>query len=76
MLLSNPVNNLNWDQDSAEEVFQVLWAAKTFHEDKFQDIDLVSETQQFYKKYYSYVLSDEEDNLILAGNPLSHLDRQ
>jgi hypothetical protein len=76
MLLSNPVNNLNWDQDSAEEVFQVLWAAKTFHEDKFQDIDLVSETQQFYKKYYSYVLSDEEDNLILAGNPLSYLDRQ
>jgi len=70
------VNNLNWDQDSAEEVFQVLWAAKTFHEDKFQDIDLVSETQQFYKKYYSYVLSDEEDNLILAGNPLSYLDRQ
>ena len=53
MLISNPVSTLNWDQDCAEEAFQVLWAAKTFHEDKFQDIDLISETQQFYKKYYS-----------------------
>jgi hypothetical protein len=76
MLISNPVHTLNWDQDSAEEAFQVLWAAKTFHEDKFQDIDLGGETQQFHKKYYSYILSDKEANLILAGNPLSYLDRQ
>ena len=76
MLISNPVITLNWDQDCAEEAFQVLWAAKTFHEDKFQDIDLISETQQFYKKYYSYVLSAEKTNLIFAGNPLSYLHRQ
>lgn len=68
-LISNPVGTFNWDRYSAEEALQVLWAAKTFHEDKFQDIDLVSETQQFYKKYYDYDLSTEEANLILAGDP-------
>lgn len=66
-VLQNPVGTFNWDRYSAEEALQVLWAAKTFHPDQFKDVDLVSETQKFYKDYYGYDLSTEDAKRIIAG---------
>ncbi|WP_172607379.1 hypothetical protein [Corynebacterium renale] len=45
-------------------------AAKLFYPDRFQDIDLVKETQDFYKKFYDYDLSaDEVQRIIDAEAP-------
>lgn len=69
-LVKNPVGTFNWDRYSAEEALQVLWAAKLFYPDRFQDIDLVKETQDFYKKFYDYDLSaDEAQRIIDAEAP-------
>ncbi|WP_052506699.1 ABC transporter substrate-binding protein [Mannheimia massilioguelmaensis] len=68
-VLINPLGTFPWDRYSAEEALQVLWAAKTFYPEKFEDVDMVKKTQQFYKKYYHYELSAENANQILNGLP-------
>ncbi len=68
-LIRNPVGTFNWDRYSAEEALQVLWAAKLFHPDKFEDLDMVEKTKEFYKKFYDYDLTDDEADRILAGDP-------
>jgi iron complex transport system substrate-binding protein len=42
-----------------------MYLAKTFHPDKFTDIDMVQETKDFYSKFYGYELTDEQANKIL-----------
>ena len=66
-VLVNPKGVYTWDRYSTEEALQVLWAAKTFHPDLFQDLDLVKRTQDFYQKYYHYDLSQADAELILQG---------
>ncbi|VTY11607.1 ABC transporter substrate-binding protein [Rothia dentocariosa] len=66
-ILKNPVGTFNWDRYSAEEALQILWAAQQFHPEQFQDINLVKETQDFYKTYYGYDLTEEDANRILSG---------
>ena len=66
-ILKNPVGTFNWDRYSAEEALQILWAAQQFHPEQFQDIDLVKETQDFYKTYYGYDLTEDEANRIISG---------
>lgn len=68
-LIRNPVGTFNWDRYSAEEALQILWAAKLFHPDKFEDLDMVEKTKEFYKKFYEYDLTDDEADRILAGDP-------
>jgi len=67
-LYRNPVGTFKWDRYSTEEALQILWAAQHFHPDLFADINLVHETQTFYRTYYNYELSDEEAQRILAGD--------
>lgn len=66
-VVKNPVGTSNWGRYSAEEALQLLWAAKLFHTEKFEDVDLVAETQQFYKTFYDYELSTEDAQRILDG---------
>lgn len=66
-LIVNPLGTFPWDRYSAEEALQVLWAAKTFYPEQFKDLDMVKKTQEFYKKYYNYDLSNENAERILSG---------
>jgi iron complex transport system substrate-binding protein len=56
-----------WDY-SSECVLLMQFLAKTMYPDIFADLDMVAETKAYYKKFYSYELSDEN-----ARNILSHL---
>ncbi len=66
-IIRNPYGTFNWDRYSTEEALQVLWAAKTLHPQKFTDIDMVKETQQFYSTFFGYSLSADDAQRILAG---------
>jgi iron complex transport system substrate-binding protein len=64
---ANPNGVFSWDRYSGEEALQVLWAAKQFNPDKFEDIDIVKETQDFYMQFYGYELTEDEAKRILNG---------
>ena len=67
---ANPNGVFSWDRYSGEEALQVLWAAKKFNPDKFEDIDIEQETKDFYMQFYGYSLTDDEVSRILNGeNP-------
>lgn len=66
-VIRNPYGTFNWDRYSTEEALQVLWAAKTLHPQKFTDIDMVKETQEFYSTFFGYSLSADDAQRILAG---------
>ena len=68
-LYANPSGTFPWDRYSTEEALQILWAAKLFHPEQFKDLDMVSKTQAFYKKYYNYNLSRTNAERMLAGLP-------
>lgn len=55
-----PVGSFWWDRPSPESPLGILWLAKTLYPEKFADIDLKAETQDFYQTYYGYTLSDAE----------------
>lgn len=63
----NPGGVFAWDRYSGEEALQVLWAAQKLNPDKFKDVDMVKETQDFYMQFYGYKLSDDDANRILNG---------
>ena len=67
---ANPNGVFAWDRYSGEEALQVLWVAKQLNPDKFEDIDMVQQTKDFYMQFYGFELTDEQANLILTGaNP-------
>lgn len=66
-IYSNPVGTFNWDRYSAESALQILWAAKLIHPELFSDVDLVKETQEFYKTFLHYDLSAEDAQRIING---------
>lgn len=66
-IYSNPVGAYNWDRYSAEEALQILWAAKIFNPDSFQDLDLVKKTQEFYKEFFNYDLTADDAQRIISG---------
>lgn len=63
----NPQGTFPWDRYSAEEALQVLWAAKKLHPAQFRGLNMVSETQAFYQKYYHYHLSQTQAQQMLNG---------
>lgn len=65
----NPDGAFYWDRYSAEEALQIQWAAKIINPDKFQNIDIVKETRNFYKTFLNYDLSEEEANKIINDEP-------
>lgn len=65
----NPEGAFFWDRYGAEAALQIQWAAKVLHPDKFQDIDIVQETQYFYRTFFQYDLSAAEALRMIAGKP-------
>jgi len=64
-----PVGSFWWDRPSPEAPLGILWLAKTIYPEKFIDIDLKAETQDFYRTYYGYTLSDQEYEKFLNPQP-------
>jgi iron complex transport system substrate-binding protein len=62
-----PVGAHTWANRTAEQPLTVLWAAKTFHPERFQDVDLAAETKAFYQRFFDHALSDAEVAEILSG---------
>ena len=64
---SNPVGTFKWDRYSAESALQILWAGKIIQPQLFSDVDLVKETQDFYKTFLHYDLSADDAQRIING---------
>ena len=64
---SNPVGTFNWDRYSAESALQILWAGQIIQPQLFSDVNLVKETQDFYKTFLHYDLSAEDAQRIING---------
>ena len=64
---SNPVGTFKWDRYSAESALQILWAGQIIHPELFSDVNLAKETQEFYKTFLHYDLSDDDAQRIIAG---------
>lgn len=62
-----PMGGFWWDRPSPESPLGFLWLAKTLYPDKFSDIDMASETKEFFKEFYGYDLSDDDVKDILAA---------
>ncbi|MBN8766153.1 MAG: ABC transporter substrate-binding protein [Thiobacillus sp.] len=58
-----------WGNRTAEQPLTLLWAAKHFHPELFKDMDLVAETQAFYRDLFGTVLSAAQVREILDGGP-------
>jgi iron complex transport system substrate-binding protein len=54
-----------WSVRSAEAALQPLWAAKMLHPDEFADLDMRKEVKDFYTRFYSYDLSEQQIDTIL-----------
>ena len=69
-IYGNPKGVFSWDRYGAENVLQILWAAKTIQPDLFKDVDMKVKTKEFYKEFLNHDLSDTEYGYILKGlNP-------
>lgn len=65
----NPNGMYMWDRNTPEEALQIQWAAKTFYPDLFKDLDVVKETENFYKEFFDYTLSDDDAQRIINAEP-------
>ena len=48
-----------WD-DGQQMILQLLWLAQILHPDKFEDLDMIAEIQEYYSKFYDCDLTDKE----------------
>lgn len=63
-----PTGVFAWCASSVEAALQPLWLAKRLHPDLFPTLNLAAEAKDFYSKFYSYQLSDQQVNAILRGS--------
>lgn len=61
---TNPNGVFYWDF-GVEGPLLLKYFAKTFHPDKFANIDMVEEVKDFYNEFFDYQLTDEQANKIL-----------
>ncbi len=54
-----------WDM-GLQKILLVMQMAKTLHPDLFEDLDLATETMDFYSRFFNYDLSREDAEKILA----------
>lgn len=64
-----PVGAHTWSNRTAEQPLTVLWAARTFHAQRFASIDLAAEARRFYASFFHTSLSDAQLAEILSGEP-------
>jgi iron complex transport system substrate-binding protein len=63
-----PVGVFAWCASSSESALAPVFLAKVLHPDLFADLNLNSETNDFYSRFYSYRLSDRQVDEILSGS--------
>lgn len=68
-ILVAPCGAHTWGNRTAEQPLTVLWAAKQFHPALFGDVDLVAETQIFYRDLFGTALSTAQVREILDSGP-------
>lgn len=54
-----------WTHYTPEQVLSILWVAQKIYPEKFKDIDIFKETQNFYKQFMGKELSALQINEIL-----------
>jgi len=64
-----PIGSFWWDRPSPEAPLGILWLAKTLYPEHFSDIDMRAETQEFYRTFYHYALTDTEYDAFLNTPP-------
>ncbi len=64
----SPNGVMYWDY-SSEGALLLPYIASKLHPELFKDLDMIKETKEYYKDFYSYDLSDED-----AERILNHLD--
>lgn len=63
----NPMGAFLWDRFGPEEALQIQWAAKTFHPDKFQDLNISDAVKEFYKTFLNYDLTNDDVQRMLKS---------
>lgn len=54
---ANPAGVSAWDGPTPEAVLQVLWAAEQLYPERFDHLDVVSKTRDFYEEFYGFRIS-------------------
>jgi iron complex transport system substrate-binding protein len=62
-----PVGAHTWANRTAEQPLTVLWAAKTFHPERFATLNLSAEVRAFYREFFGYELTDTQVAEMLSG---------
>lgn len=62
-----PVGAHTWSNRTAEQPLTVLWAARTFHPQRFAQLDLATEAKGFYSDFFGTTLSPAQLAEILSG---------
>ena len=52
---------------SIETPLAMLWTARTVYPERFEDVDMASETRMFYRTFFNYELLDAQLEKILSG---------
>ncbi|WP_347556930.1 hypothetical protein [Robbsia sp. KACC 23696] len=68
-VVPNPAGVFPWDRYGPESALQILWAATVLHPDRFTDVDMVARTEQFYRDFFGYVLTERQARAVLRGDP-------
>ena len=63
-----PVGAHTWANRTAEQPLTVLWAAKTFHPERFAALDLAVEVKAFYREFFRHELTAAQIAEILSGS--------
>lgn len=63
-----PTGAFWWDRPSPETPLGILWLAKILYPERYEDIDLKTETQEFYRIFYQYSLNDSEFERFLSDD--------
>ena len=64
-----PQGQFYWSHFSTESFLCVLYLAKRFHPEKFQDLNMVEELTGYYAKFYHYDLTQDQARRILSHLP-------
>lgn len=62
-----PMGIFPWCRTGPEAILQPLWAAKLFHPDQMEDVDVEQAARDFYESFYGSQVEDEVLEGIMAG---------
>jgi iron complex transport system substrate-binding protein len=63
-----PVGAHTWANRTAEQPLTVLWAARTFHPERFPLLDLAAEVKTFYREFFGHELAPAQIAEMLSGS--------